>query len=129
MRKLKNELEEDFRHLVDGLDLSHGYEPLSREFMRAAFVGLMLSALKMFGDEVDEELEGAEKYIEMYRKTGDSSYKEMASDELKHAGILIRKKLSGASTDEDKTSASEKERERQELQRKLSQPLQASNDS
>ncbi len=54
-----------------------------------------MDRLKMYADEICEELEGAKSYAECYvdsKIVGNSTqvtrYKEMATDELKHASYL-----------------------------------------
>ena len=69
-------------------------------------------------DDVSEELEGAEKYMEMYISTNDVSYYDMAKDELHHAGILIKKHYEKADSKE-KSELEEYELERQELLKRL----------
>jgi len=43
------------------------------------------------GNEVEEELHDAEKYLGLYWETKDKSYKDMAREELKHADFWLRK--------------------------------------
>ena len=72
----------------------------------------------MEDDDVEEELDGAKKYMDMFYETGDSSFRDMAKDELKHAGILIKKHYEWA--DDDKKAVLERhENERQELLKKI----------
>lgn len=70
-------------------------------------------------NDVKEELDGAKKYYDEYLKTGDVSYKDMANDELKHAGILIKKHLAKAD-ERTKSSLNYLEKERQEMQKMFS---------
>ena len=114
------ELEKDFRHLVSCVDFD-GYDPFSKDFMRACLVGQMLATMKILEDDVDEELDGAKKYYETYLETGDNSYKDMANDELRHAGILIKKHLAEPHDDAVKEKMNSLERERQDMMRKMSQ--------
>ena len=66
-------------------------------------------------DDVDEELSDAENYWILFCETGDSVYKEMANDELKHAGILIKKHLLKTTDEKRKHSLNEQEKKRQEM--------------
>lgn len=70
-------------------------------------------------DDVKEELEGAKTYYEKYEETGDTDYKGMASDELRHAGILIKKYMAMAD-EEHKTLLSEYEKTRQDMLKMIS---------
>ena len=54
-----------------------------------------MDKVKMYADEICEELEGAKSYAECYvdskimnNSTSATRYKEMATDELKHASYL-----------------------------------------
>ena len=69
-------------------------------------------------DDVEEELEGAETYMEKWLTTGDVAFRDMAKDELRHAGILIKKHYEWAD-DEKKTVLEEHENKRQELMKRL----------
>ena len=66
-------------------------------------------------DDVEEELDGARKYWKMYQDSGDVQFKEMAHDELRHAGILIKKHLAKTSDEEKKEHLNRLEKERQEM--------------
>lgn len=81
----------DFDEAVSKIDFSKPYDPFGKTFMKALFIGEMRSVMKDIKPDVEEELDGAEKYWNMYLGTNDPDYKEMASDELKHAGILLKK--------------------------------------
>lgn len=116
-----NELETDLWNALEKIDFME-YDPYSREFMKALFIGQMwcvLCKLKCSdgskSDEVAEELEGAEKYLADWKSTGDMQYKEMASDELKHAGILIKKHLAKTTDTEEKALLNKHEAERQKI--------------
>lgn len=92
MKKAFEELKKDFKEAVSEIDFQK-YDPYSRTFMKPLFIGQLMVAMKCFMDDdpVGEELDGAEEYIEKYLASGDSTYKEMAADELRHAGILMKK--------------------------------------
>ena len=85
-------LREDFDEALSHIDFDKAYDPYSKDFMKPLFIGMLMTALKLNDeDDVAEELDGAEKYIMLFQKTGDVQYKEMATDELRHAGILLKK--------------------------------------
>ena len=112
MRALE-ELKKDFKEALSHIDFSE-YDPYSRPFMKALFIGQLLMAVKDMEDDVDEELDGARNYWNKYLETNDVQYKEMAHDELKHAGILIKKHLATADESE-KAYLNGLEKERQEM--------------
>ena len=107
-------LEKDFAESLAAIDFNSPYDPYSREFMKPLFIGMLLTAIKMNENDVEEELDGARKYIDLFNETGDVQYREMAHDELKHAGILIKKHLAKAD-EKERVKLNEKERERMEL--------------
>lgn len=41
-------------------------------------------------ETLGEELEDAEKYIDLWHKTGDKEFRKIASDELSHAGVVAK---------------------------------------
>ena len=107
------ELTNDFKQALSEIDFKK-YDPYSRTFMKPLFIGQLLLAMKSVNadDDVEEELDGAETYINKYLATNDNAYKEMASDELKHAGILIKKHLINANeAQRQKLTSHEKERQ------------------
>ena len=113
MTEALKELTNDFKEAVSKIDFKN-YDPYSKTFMKPLFIGQLLLAMKSVesDDDVEEELDGAETYLNKYLTTGDSSYKEMASDELKHAGILIKKHLVNANdTMKNKLASYKKERQ------------------
>jgi len=96
MKEALKELEKDFKDSVKNIDFTR-YDPYSREIMKPLFIGQLYLAMKeIYEDDVAEELDGAKKYWGAYLETKDASYKDMAQDELRHAGILIKKHLVGA---------------------------------
>lgn len=113
------ELKHDFTEALEHIDFKK-YDPYSREFMKALFIGQLYMAAKCLcdDDDVEEELECAKKYMNEYLDNGDSAYKEMARDELKHAGILIKEHYKHADADM-KATLEEHENERQELLKRL----------
>jgi glutamate synthase domain-containing protein 3 len=119
MEGLTDELEKDFRHLLSCIDFN-GYDPFSKDFMRAGLVGQMWFILKSLESDVEEEMEGAKKYLSIYKETGDVSFKEMANDELRHAGILIKKHLSETSDPAKKENLHSWETQRQEMLKNVS---------
>ena len=115
------ELEHDFKNALEDVDFS-AYSPYSKEYMKALFIGQMWDLVKRLHEEkgegsseyedIREELEGARKYYDTYKKTGDVQFKDMASDELRHAGILIKKHTAKAATKEEKDNLNALEVER-----------------
>lgn len=95
---IKKELEKDFNKCVKEINAEY-YNPLSKAFVKTVLIGQMIELSKYINNEssfiedVEEELEGAEKYLEYYDASNDVSFKDMALEELRHAGILIKKYL------------------------------------
>ena len=119
MKMAIKELRKDFKDSLSEIDFKE-YDPWSKKFMKASFIGQMWFLLKSLrdDDDVEEELEGAETYMEKYHSTGDTAFRDMAKDELRHAGILIKKHYEWA--DEEKKAILEKhENKRQELLKQL----------
>lgn len=128
-------LKEDFEHLMGDIDIENGYDPCDSHFTRALNVGLMWKVCKAMHDDsdvvmtrsledseldfIESELEGAERYLEMYATTKDSSYKDMAYDELKHSNILIRKKKSSGVRSDEQNGISRAELKHREILKKL----------
>lgn len=115
------ELKHDFEEALSEIDFKK-YDPYSREFMKALFIGQMYMAAKCVceDDDVEEELNGARKYWEMFQESNDIQYKEMAHDELKHAGILIKKHLVKTSDELKRAELNWHEKERQEMLKMMS---------
>lgn len=112
-------LKEDFNSALSLIDFEKPYDPYSKDFMKPLFIGMLLTAMKDNGDDVEEELDGASKYWQMYLKTNDVQYKEMSNDELKHAGILIKKHLVNAD-EKKKEHLNSLEKKRQEMLKVIS---------
>ena len=122
----------DFRKALSEIDFS-SYNPNSQQFDSALRLGLMWHLLKeMDGEYVDEkeivqgekddisdELFGAKKYFQKYMDSGDFSYMEMAKDELKHAGILIKKANSKLPSGEEKAKLKSYEDELKEISEQM----------
>lgn len=119
MKQAIKELKKDFKDTLTEINFKE-YDPFSKVFMKAGFIGQMWMLIKMLHDDDDvaEELEGAEKYLEKYHSTGDVAFRDMAKDELKHAGILIKKHYEWAD-DEKKAVLEEHENKRQELMKMI----------
>ena len=115
-----DELTKDFKESMSEIDFK-SYDPFSKQFMRVLFIGQVWMAVRMLeeDDGVDEELDGARKYWGVFTETGDSSFKEMALDELRHAGTLIKRKLAKESDPEARAVLNEKEKERGQLQKMM----------
>ena len=119
MKWTVKELRKDFKEALSQIDFKE-YDPWGKKFMRASFVGQMWYLVKMLhdDDDVEDELEGAEEYIERWRSTGDVAFRDMAKDELRHAGILVKKHYEWAD-DDKKAILEEHENKRQELMKLL----------
>ena len=119
MKMAIKELRKDFKDCLSEIDFKH-YDPWGKKFMKASFIGQMWFLLKSLrdDDDVEEELEGAETYMEKYRTSGDTAFRDMAKDELRHAGILIKKHYEWAD-DEKKAMLEKHENKRQELLKQL----------
>lgn len=119
MKWAMKELRKDFKECLSEINFKD-YDPFSRKFMKAGFIGQMWMLVKMLhdDDDVEEELEGAENYMEKWLNTGDVAFRDMAKDELRHAGILIKKHYEWAD-DEKKVVLEEHENKRQELMKRL----------
>lgn len=115
MKDAVKELRKDFKDILSKIDFKE-YDPYSKKFMTAGFIGQMWFLVKSLleDDDVEEELDGAKTYFEKYLETNDSQYRDMARDELRHAGILIKKHSEWAD-DEKQKVLDEHEAERQEL--------------
>lgn len=107
------ELEKDFKEVLNGIDFKK-YDPFSKTFMKAIFIGQMWSLLKCLEGDVEEELDGAEKYLNEYLDNGETAFRDMARDELKHAGILIKKHYEHADNSE-RMHLEELENKRQQI--------------
>ena len=108
-------LEADFKEALSQINFNEPYDPYSKEFMKPLFIGQLLMAVKSVEDDVDEELDGAKKYWKIFQETNDAQYREMAQDELKHAGILIKKHLVKTTDPKTREKLNELEKERQEM--------------
>lgn len=115
------EIEKDLHECIDDVDFKH-YDPYSKPYMRILFLGQMWQLLcdlgkkeKKIQGDVAEELSGARKYFADYKATGDINYRDMASDELRHAGILIKKHIAKAGTQDERDMLNALEAERQKL--------------
>jgi hypothetical protein len=119
MKWAMKELRKDFKECLSEINFKD-YDPFSRKFMKAGFIGQMWMLVKMLhdDDDVEEELEGAETYMEKWFTTGDVAFRDMAKDELRHASILIKKHYEWAD-DEKKAVLEEHENKRQELMKRL----------
>lgn len=115
------ELRKDFKSALSKIDFT-AYDPYSRPFMNALFIGQMFMCMQALecGDDVEEELDGARKYYAMFQETGDSTYKDMAGDELRHAGILIKKHLAKTTDESHREALNIHEKERQDMLKAMS---------
>lgn len=117
---IEKEVLQDFKTALSKIDFKD-YNPNSSEFMMALNLGLMWKLIRKLNclesnhdekevyeekessDEISEELSGAKKYLQKYLDNQDSFFKGMAEDELKHAGVLIKKAYSKLPNAEEKT--------------------------
>lgn len=113
-------LRDDLTRCLERIDFSGAYNPCGGDFLTALRIGQMMSVLSSPDDDVSGELSGAERYLAAYRETSDASFKEMAMDELRHAGILIKRYLSQAADEAVRMRMDGYERRRQELSRTVS---------
>ena len=133
MDSVINEVFSDFKDSVAKIDFN-SYNPNSAEFLSALNVGLMWYLLQALGegtveikamnqesekDEISDELFGAKKYLQRFMDSGDMNYKEMSSDELKHAGILIKKAYSKLPNAEEKAKLKSYEDELNSISKQL----------
>ena len=119
MKETLKELRKDFKEALNAINFME-YSPYSKAFMRASFIGQMWFLVKELyeDDEVEGELDGAKTYMDKFLTTGDVQYRDMAKDELRHAGILIKKGYEWAD-DEKKAHLEQQENERQELMKEI----------
>ncbi len=131
----KDEVLKDFKESLSRIDFSR-YNPKSSEFETALYTGLMwmlmdecdeggvdvLSAVveEEPSDGISEELYDAKKYLQKYLDTRDASYKDMASDELKHAGILLRKAYNRTIGNEERSRLKKYETEINQVSERIS---------
>ena len=109
-------LKKDFAESLEKINFAKTYDPMSPRFLKTLGIGLMhLAVASVMADDVDEEMSGAEKYLGLYKKTGDGQYKDMAADELRHAGILIKKHLAEATDVEMRDKLNQQEKARQKM--------------
>lgn len=120
MKSALTELEKDFKDMLDCIDFEK-YDPYSKLYMRALFIGQMYMCVKALGeDDVEEEIEGAEKYFKKYEETADTTFKDMANDELRHANILIKKHLAKCTDEDEREHLNYQEKRRQEILKHIS---------
>ncbi len=133
MDSIINEVFSDFKDSIAKIDFN-SYNPNSAEFLSALNVGLMWHLLQELGgekietkvvykesekDEISDELFGAKKYLQKFLDSGDMNYKEMSNDELKHAGILIKKGYSKLPNAEEKAKLKSYEDELNSISKQL----------
>lgn len=135
MDSIIDEVCSDFKNSLAGIDFN-SYNPNSAEFISALNVGLMWYLLQELKDEkievvsmtkssesekdeISDELFGAKKYLQKFLDSSDLVYKEMASDELKHAGILIKKAYSKLPNAEEKAKLKSYEDELNSISKQL----------
>ena len=128
----RNEVLADLHAALEKIDFT-AYNPNSADFNNALNIGLMWLVLCKVGgmgeaessdthggngergDDISEELSGAKRYLQKYIESGDGSFREMATDELRHAGILIKKANARLPTGEEKARLKSYESEMREI--------------
>lgn len=131
----KDEVLKDFKESLSRIDFSR-YNPKSSEFETALYTGLMwmlmdecdedgvdvlsVAVEEEPSDGISEELHDAKKYLQKYLDTRDGSYKDMASDELKHAGILLRKAYNRTIGNEERSRLKKYETEINQVSERIS---------
>lgn len=131
-----NEVFTDFQNSLSSIDFK-AYNPNSVEFQSALNVGLMWYLLNEIGgenvekivpmkmdsekDDISDELYGAKKYFQKFLDSGDTTYKEMAKEELKHAEILIKKANAKLPTGEEKVKLKDYETELRQIYEQVNQ--------
>lgn len=109
---MEEEFLNDFVTAVKQINFKN-YNPSSNEFISTVMTGLMWHLVnetreqktKIMGeqhDEIKDELMGAEKYWQKFIETNDSTYKQMANDEIRHADFLIKKQYNNVSDEKEK---------------------------
>lgn len=95
------ELKKDFSEMLEKVDMT-AYNPMSSDFQKLLNIGAMWYLLNkmdkvqedVFEDdyeEAKEEIEGADKYFNMYKLEKNPALKSMASQELNHAKYWLDK--------------------------------------
>lgn len=122
---IEKEVYNDFKNALKSIDFN-SYNPESTEFNKALSIGLMWKLLDEICEHAEEheekiepysddniynEIQGAKKYFQKYMDSGDENYKEMSKDELKHAGILIKKAYAKLPGSEEKNKLKDYEAE------------------
>ena len=134
---IEKEVLQDFKTALSKIDFN-GYNPNSIEFLSALFTGEMWRLIQKLNqmdsshedyeietseektsDEISEELSGAKKYLQKYLDSNDALFQQMASDELKHAGILIKKAYSKLPNAEEKSKLKSYEDELNSISKQL----------
>lgn len=89
---IKQTLLDDFWCELDKVDFSD-YRPDSQKFMFPTTIGMLYLVLDHIDEKssVEEEIDGAENYLRLYKETQEPAYHTMAGDELKHAKFLLGK--------------------------------------
>lgn len=128
--RFREEVKSDFDSALEKINFS-AYNPNSTEFTNALRIGLMWHLLceldggeadtesQKADDEIADEIMGAKKYLQRYIDSGDMNFREMASDELRHAEILLKKANSRLPTGDEKIRLKSYEAEIAEIRGKL----------
>ena len=104
MKMELKELKKDFKDCLSEIDFKE-YDPWSKKFMKASFIGQMWFLIKALqdDDDVEEELEGAEKYMEKWQSTGDTAFRDIHA--YQHLGLEQSTGSSSAQGTPDETPA------------------------
>ena len=134
---IEKEVLQDFKTALSKIDFI-GYNPSSAEFLNALFTGEMWRLIRKLnqmdlahedykvktseeksGNEISEELLGAKRYLQKYLDSNDLIFQQMASDELRHAGMLIKKAYSKLPNAEEKQKLKSYEDELNSISKQL----------
>lgn len=121
-------MRKDFLDSLDRINFS-AYNPNSSEFMDALRIGIMWHLLCEVDDccekaesetikaddEIADKILSAKRHFQKYIDTDDVSFKEISEDELRHAGILVKKAYSKLPNGEEKAKLKEYELEIKEV--------------
>lgn len=124
----------DFRKALEKINFKK-YNPNSAEFTNALRMGLMWHLLREVDgieptekpetsksdDEIADEISGAKRYLQRFIETSDTAFRDMASDELRHAEILLKKANARLPGGEEKQRLKEYESEIREVYGQIQQ--------
>lgn len=97
------EVLKDLKTSLEKIDFEGGYNPESKEFGQALNLGLMWLVLRKMAkaegnvpeakadDEIAETLHLSKVFLQKFIDTSDSSFREMAENMVRYAGMLLKK--------------------------------------